>query len=58
MEKSKIYSFSAKTKADKDLVDRLKAKYARQGIKFSYIVLKALAELEANEEAGAKANEQ
>lgn len=58
MEKSKIYSFSAKTKADKDLVDRLKAKYARQGIKFSYIVLKALAELEANEERGAKANEQ
>lgn len=51
MDNSKIYSFSVKNEKDKELVERLKNQYARQGVKFSYIVIQALAEYESNRTA-------
>lgn len=53
MEETRVFSFSVKTKEDLKLVEAIKLAHAKQGRKFSWVVLEALKQYQQ----GAKANE-
>lgn len=53
MEENRVFSFSVKTKEDQQLVEAIKIANAKQGRKFSWVVLEALKQYQQ----GAKTNE-
>lgn len=48
---SKVYSFSAKNKADVELIEAIKRENAKLGRKFSWVVLEALKQWAESDEA-------